>query len=61
MMIHIENVFIFYRLTYAFAAIKRKYTAEKYKVMHKFLEDQGNVLKARDENMINLQNNRAGV
>ena len=34
-MIHIENVFIFYRMTYAFAAIKRKYTVEKYKAMHK--------------------------
>lgn len=34
-MIHIENVFIFYRLSYAFAAIKRKYTAEKYKAMYK--------------------------
>ena len=34
-MIHIENVFIFYRLSVAFAAIKRQYTAEKYKAMLK--------------------------
>jgi len=26
-LIHVENVFYFYRLTYAFAAIKRVYTA----------------------------------
>jgi len=26
--------------------------------MHKLLEDQGNVLKVREENMINLQNVR---
>ena len=38
-MIHIENVFIFYRMAYAFAAVKRKFTAEKYKAMHKQLED----------------------
>jgi len=45
MMIHIENVFIFYRMAYAFAAIKRVYTAKKYKAMYKFLEEQGDVLK----------------
>jgi hypothetical protein len=57
-MIHIENVFIFYRLTFAFAAIKRVYTVEKYKAMHKYLEDQGNVLKERQENSANLTNAR---
>ena len=36
-LIHIENVFYFYRQTFAFAAIKRVYTAEKYKAMHKYL------------------------
>jgi hypothetical protein len=35
-------------MTYAFAAIRRKYTAEKYKAMHKFLEEQGDVLKTRE-------------
>jgi cell division protein FtsB len=47
-MIHIENVFIFYRLTCGFAAIKRKYTAEKYKAMYKELEDDSNLLKSRE-------------
>ena len=60
-MIHIENVFIFYRMSYAFAAIKRKFTVEKYKAMHKELEDEGNILKSREENMINMQNARAGA
>ena len=32
---HVDNIYYFYRLTYAFAAIKRVYTAEKYIAMHK--------------------------
>jgi hypothetical protein len=47
-MIHIENVFIFYHLSYALAAIKRKYTSEKYKSMLKELEESGNLLKQRE-------------
>ena len=46
-LIHVENVFIFYHQAYAFAAIKRVYTAEKYKAMHKYLEDQGSVLQEK--------------
>lgn len=46
-MIHIQNVFIFYRLANGLAAIKRKYTEEKYKAMHKMLEEEGNVLNGR--------------
>lgn len=59
-LIHIENVFLFYRQAYAFAAIKRVYTAEKYTAMHRYLEDQGNVLKERQENLANTQNTRKG-
>ena len=44
---HAENIFYFYRLVYAFAAIKRVYTAEKYKALEKELEDQGSVLNER--------------
>jgi len=40
-------VFIFYRLANGLAAIKRKYTEEKYKAMHKMLEEEGNVLNGR--------------
>ena len=57
-LIHIENVFIFYRLAYSFAAVKRVYTAEKYKAMHKMLEDQGSILKEREENKQNMINTR---
>lgn len=59
-LIHVENVFIFYRMAYAFAAIKRVFTAEKYKAMHQYLEDRGGILKERQENMANTQNVREG-
>ena len=44
---HVDSIFYFYRLTYAFAAVKRVYTAEKYKAMEKELEDQGTLLNDR--------------
>ena len=58
-LIHIENVFIFYRVAWAFAAVKREYTARKYEAMYKELEDKGNVLKEKQENNANLQNSKA--
>ena len=57
-LIHVDSIFYFYRLTYAFAAIKRVYTAEKYKAMEKQLEDQGTLLNDRQENKKNIENAR---
>ena len=58
-LIHIENVFIFYRVAWAFAAVKREFTAKKYEAMYKELSDKGNVLKEKEENNANLQNTKS--
>ena len=55
---HVDNIYYFYRLAYAFAAIKRTYTAEKYIAMHKQLEDQGSLLTESQENLKDTENVR---